>query len=310
VDVSPLLWFHWYQPVFFKVDHASFPIESPEALGYFVGIAPHCGHAMTFCILHDDTQRILLRSQVRAANNPHRPNLRLTDLFDGEPPSQITVKSKHGPENPDFPVTLNTESGEVEQLRAPTMVFVDTSDLIGKTFQMDQQPDGTKHRARIVELIEDHNHSHLNSKEHTKFRVLVNNDTYEEIMTYGEILTHINRDEEQDVLWRYKNIIGHQGPISVDDVAYKGCTYNVQVEWENGEITFEPLSTIAADDPVTCAIYAREHSDSESSSILRGSPLLVSRYSGKELVTKRSTTGRMSTLRMGLVNRRVCCDTG
>jgi hypothetical protein len=139
------------------------------------------------------------------------------------------------------------------------MVYVDTSDLIGKTLLMDQQPDGTKHRACIVELIEDHNHSLLNSKEHIKFRVSVNNNTYEEIMTYGEILTHINRDKEQDVLWRYKNIIGHQGLISADDVAYKGCTYNVQVEWENGEITFEPLLIIAADDPVTCAIYAREH---------------------------------------------------
>ena len=31
------------------------------------------------------------------------------------------------------------------------------------------------------------------------------------------------------------------------------------MEWENGEITTEPLSVIAADDPVTCAIYAQEH---------------------------------------------------
>jgi hypothetical protein len=31
------------------------------------------------------------------------------------------------------------------------------------------------------------------------------------------------------------------------------------VEWENGEITSEPLAIIAADDPVTCAIYAREN---------------------------------------------------
>jgi hypothetical protein len=28
------------------------------------------------------------------------------------------------------------------------------------------------------------------------------------------------------------------------------------MEWENGEITEEPLAIIAADDPVTCAIYA------------------------------------------------------
>jgi hypothetical protein len=31
------------------------------------------------------------------------------------------------------------------------------------------------------------------------------------------------------------------------------------IEWENGEMTTEPLSIIAAYDPVTCAIYATEH---------------------------------------------------
>jgi hypothetical protein len=31
------------------------------------------------------------------------------------------------------------------------------------------------------------------------------------------------------------------------------------IEWENGEIITEPLAIIAADDPVTCAIYARDN---------------------------------------------------
>jgi hypothetical protein len=35
--------------------------------------------------------------------------------------------------------------------------------------------------------------------------------------------------------------------------------YNVLVEWENGEITSEPLNIFGKDDPVTCAVYACEH---------------------------------------------------
>ena len=31
------------------------------------------------------------------------------------------------------------------------------------------------------------------------------------------------------------------------------------VEWETGEITEEPLSITAKDDPVTCTAYAKEH---------------------------------------------------
>jgi hypothetical protein len=155
VEISPLLRFHWYQPVFFNVDSPSFPSELSEALGYFVGVATHCGHMMTFKILNDSTQRVIIRSQVRPANDPHQPNLRLTDLFDGEPPSKLFVKSKSDPDNTQDLPTLSSEYGEVKQTGTTTMVHVDTSELIGKTFLMDGNEDGTKHRARIVEMIED-----------------------------------------------------------------------------------------------------------------------------------------------------------
>ena len=55
------------------------------------------------------------------------------------------------------------------------------------------------------------------------------------------------------------NIYRHQGPLAASDPDWKGSTYNVQVEWETGEITYEPLSIIAADDPITCAACAKEN---------------------------------------------------
>ena len=60
-------------------------------------------------------------------------------------------------------------------------------------------------------------------------------------------------------LFRFRVIIGHQGPLTATDPDWKGSKYNVQVEWETGEVTFEPLSAITADDPVTCAAYAKQH---------------------------------------------------
>ena len=42
-----------------------------------------------------------------------------------------------------------------------------------------------------------------------------------------------------------------------DHSNYKGGTWNVRVEWESGEITYEPLEIIAADDPVSCANYVK-----------------------------------------------------
>ena len=59
-------------------------------------------------------------------------------------------------------------------------------------------------------------------------------------------------------LFKFRSIIGYQGPLAPSDPDWKGSKYNVQVEWETGEITYEPLYINAADDPVTCAAYAKE----------------------------------------------------
>ena len=66
-DISPLLQFRFWEPVYYKVGNdvdVSFPSQPPEKTGRFVGISEHVGHAMTFKILTDDTQKIIHRSSV------------------------------------------------------------------------------------------------------------------------------------------------------------------------------------------------------------------------------------------------------
>ena len=53
-------------------------------------------------------------------------------------------------------------------------------------------------------------------------------------------------------------IAGHQGLLNKGYPRYNGSKFNVLVEWETGDSMYEPLDVIAADDPVTCAIYAKE----------------------------------------------------
>ena len=60
-------------------------------------------------------------------------------------------------------------------------------------------------------------------------------------------------------MYKFRAITCHQGPLSPQDENYKGSKYNDMVEWETWEITEEPLSLIAPDDPVTCATYAKKH---------------------------------------------------
>ena len=78
-------------------------------------------------------------------------------------------------------------------------------------------------------------------------------------MSYVQSLDHLDHQEQHEDLYKFRAITGHQGPLSPQDENNKGSKYNVMVEWETGEITEEPLSLIAADGPVTCAVYAKKH---------------------------------------------------
>ena len=247
VDISPLLRFHFWEKVYYKAVDTCFPSESTEATGYIVGISEHCGPALTWKILTANTNKVIYRSQVRSCSDDD-PNIR-ADMFGGEDTDPIhdpIIKSRH------------ELSGE-EAKQVTTSPVFNPEDLIGRSFLMDQQEDGQRFRARIVKLLEDHESSIEENPTRIKFLCSLNNDQAEEIITYNKLLEYITRDEETDIVWKFRRIVSHQGPLKHGHHDFKGSTYNVMVEWENGEVTAEPLHVIAADDPVTCAIYAKEN---------------------------------------------------
>ena len=110
------------------------------------------------------------------------------------------------------------------------------------------------HRAKIIERIHSHKEVTANNPDNIKFRCSFNNDEYEDIITYNDIITHIEDDTPGEGIWRFRSIIAHEGPLTTNDHNYKGSSYNVMVKWETGEITSEPLGIIATDDPVTYAV--------------------------------------------------------
>ena len=86
VDISPLLRFHFWEQVYYKIDDSDFPSESREALGHMVGIAENVGHAMTYKVLTTDTQKIIYHSNLHSASSGD-PNQHVA-LLGGEPSSQ------------------------------------------------------------------------------------------------------------------------------------------------------------------------------------------------------------------------------
>ena len=256
VDISPLLRFHWYQEVYYKMDDSSFPSDTKEEKGYVVGIAEHVGHIMTYRIFDPVTRKILNRGNLRACDTKS-PNKRL-DLISGEdlaPPSKSVIKSikEHDEETGE-----HTASNQTDPATSDVPVF-NPHDLVGRSFLMDKNEDGTRYRARIVEAIEGFEDDLGRNPTRIKFKISVNNDEFEELIAYNEVVNHITADESSGILWKFRRIIAHEGPLKESHPSYKGSKWNIMVEWENGEITTEPLNVIAADDPTTCATYAMEN---------------------------------------------------
>ncbi len=216
---------------------------------------------MTFKVLADDSQKVLYRSAIRSAIKPGEQNLQV-DPLGGEAPA--IVKLHHDPatqmpfdpggKDPDSPPT---DADGTKSSQLPTF---HPSDLVGHTFLLDPQEDGQQFCARIVEAVEDHDAKLHQKPERFKFCCSINDDQYEEILSYNEILNYIEQqDDDGTRIWKFCRITAHEGPLKSSDPSYKGSKHNVMIEWENGEITSEPLTIIAADDPVTCAIYAKEN---------------------------------------------------
>ena len=99
-------------------------------------------------------------------------------------------------------------------------------------------------------------HRHLNGVDCTK-------EEREELMTHSDTCNHIHGEQsnpaDDEVYWRFRRILAHEGPLTHRDKNCKGCAYDLLVEWETGEQTMEPLSLVTADDPVTVATHAEEN---------------------------------------------------
>ena len=125
-DISPLLQFEWYEPVYYREEETEFPSKSKERFGWFVGIADTVGHALTFMILAEDTQRILHRSVVRTATDPMSRNLRAR----GYPKEELPQFVRSGIDDQIDQLADGETPGSI------CMPIIHPGELVGRTFQI------------------------------------------------------------------------------------------------------------------------------------------------------------------------------
>ena len=140
-DISIILLFTFYQPVFYATYDQNSPSESEKRAGYWVGFGEHCGDAMTHTILDHDTQKIIYRSVVRPKKSS-TPNHRLAPnggkVSASADPSEDNISSGSPLGSPEgyspkqkAPIVFIRARDEENPSGSKPMPTFDPSDLIG-----------------------------------------------------------------------------------------------------------------------------------------------------------------------------------
>ena len=160
-DISFMLHLSFYEPVYYRIDSSEpdlhFPSSSNEQKGYWVGFADNPGDRLTWRILTEDTQKIIIRSGVpsalRTTTNQRlaSPSGEGTTLpFPIPYPQQSTNSLPLDPldeSTPNFEPFVNSQSGEDED-NPIHMANIDIPNLLGRSFLLPPEDNGEPHMAK------------------------------------------------------------------------------------------------------------------------------------------------------------------
>ena len=130
------------------------------------------------------------------------------------------------------------------------MPTFDPTDLIGRTFLLPPEENRKRHRAKVTRKVVEIIDQEIGHRvENINFILDIGNGKLEELISYNQLLEHLENAEDNDMgmdqeLFKFRSIIGHQGPLVATDPDWKGSKYNVQVEWETGRSHMNPSPSL------------------------------------------------------------------
>lgn len=253
-DISPILQFQFYEPVFYKLhDHDKWG-GSNEALGRFVGFADNIGHAMTFNILTEDGH-VIARSDVRTARSQgmefdnlramrESPKLALELLSRAD---KARAEKSGRPDPAEDPIL---DSQRRESSGKP--IIIDATGLLNRTFISNPDSNGEQHRTKIIGVETTNRTDAAGTDPVLKFKVKHGESIWNEVLSYNKMLEWIERDSDKDDHFRIDAIINHRKAIMETT---KG-EWEVLIRWANGETSWNCLNLTYTDDPVSVSMYA------------------------------------------------------
>jgi hypothetical protein len=134
------------------------------------------------------------KAAICLAMDPAKCNLSLSPIG-GETASnfrgdKIFIRSKHE----DLDPSLSDDDPNVKRRRLTT---IEPKDLIGRTFLKESEQDGQRFQAQVVRAIVDKEFDLKQNPEYVRFLCEVPKSTSDEILTYNEVLDHIEKEQNK-----------------------------------------------------------------------------------------------------------------
>ena len=121
---------------------------------------------------------------------------------------------------PNFEQFVQSQSGEDED-NPIHMANIDMPNLRGRSFLLPPEDNGEHHTVKIID-IDDHGQP----LENIKFKLKINKDQTEEIMSYNQLMDYIQKgtdaEEDPDSLFKFRDIVAHQGPLESTETDHWG----------------------------------------------------------------------------------------
>ena len=119
-----------------------------------------------------------------------------------------------------------------------------------------------KNGERKQTTMSDHVHTldqtQASEEDQLRLKLKVDGEQLDDLISYNQLIEYSEDTQDtrqtEDGLYKFKSIQDHRCSYSSFYPEYLGSSYNLLVEWENGEMTWEHQSNIIIDDTYSCAV--------------------------------------------------------
>ena len=130
-------------------------------------------------------------------------------------------------------------------------------------FFLPMDENGERKRATITDHVNTISQDQVSREDQLRLKLRIDGDQLDDLISYNQLMEHLGENTDtgqlENGLYKFNWIKDHRGPYTSSDPEYLGSSYNLLIEWETGEMTWEPLSNIIANDPYINAIYAKKY---------------------------------------------------